>query len=469
MPLPSLAGLRLGPPTGPIARYGNEVLESPSPEESGGKRAKGPDGLTVKIVKYDTTDEKDAFCPISHHTFVPGEWVYKTPDGRVYDPWSVLKLWNQQEAEQKFRASFWNLYTNRNDIPRSEYEKLSYWEEDHKESGRAKSPEDSPFDITKYRHKPPAGARQPSVPAQERVDSMELQRRLGSENGVGFRELADMGTRSDNLPWFYRSLIEHAQSVVRDSRLSEMWHNTPQQLTYFGPCTGVPVTWTWSDLSKTVEMNVKFAPNSALGRKLETMIQDSRGILWVQGEEYEISVSKFFLKRILSGAPRSPAGSVSDLWDRLSPEDYSVTLTRASLDFYELKVKVSTKFMAAFFPPDGSTVPQLETSEFATPEDPEWTWPPNLTVGPLDTSGEGFFDGFATIIAQTSSALHDFVKMIELSNSNQRYLPLRWSSSIVNSLNMRTVALDNTRLLSTGEIQGEAQFFYAIANRGRRG
>lgn len=468
MALPSLAGLSLGPPTGPIARYGNEVLESPSPEESGGKRAKGPEGLTVKIVKYDTTDEKDAVCPISRHTFVPGEWVYKTPDGHVYDPWSVLKLWREQEVEEEGRDSFWNLYTNRNDIPRAEYVALSIWEVDHKESERPDSPEDSPFDITKYRHKPPSGARQPSVPAQERADSVELMLRLGDENGVEFRELANMRAGPGDLPRFYLPLIEHAQSQAQLSRLHEEWDGAPRQITYFGPCTGVPVTWTWSNRTDTVEMNAKFAPNSSLGRKLATMIQDYSGILWVQGGEYDISVSIFFLKKILNGATRSPAGSISDLWDRLSSEDYNVTLTRASPDFYELKVKVSTKFMAAFFPSDESTDPQPKTSGFDTPTDPKWTRPPNLTVGPLDTSGEVRFDGFATIIVRTSSALHEFVKKVELSNSNQIYLPLRWSSSSGNSLDMSTVALDNTKLLFGGEIHGEAQFFYAIINRGRR-
>ena len=469
MALPSLAGLSLGPPTGPIARYGKEVIESPSPEESGGKRAKGPEGLTVKIVKYDTTDERDAVCPISRRTFVPGEWVYKTPDGHVYDPWSVLKLWREQEVEEEGRDRFWNLYTNKNDISRAEYVALSIWEVDHKESERPDSPEDSSFDIAKYLHKPPAGARQPPVPEQVQDDSVGLLLRLGDENGISFRELANIRAGPGDLPWFYRKLIEHAQGQVQLSRLNEEWDGAPRQITYFGPCTGVPVTWKWRNEPDTVEMNAKFAPNSALGRRLATMIQDYSGVLWVQGGEHDIAVSIFFLKTILSGATRSPAGSIRDLWDRLSSEDYNVTLTLASPDFYELKVKVSTKFMAAFFPSDESTDPQPKTSGFDTPTDPKWMWPPNLTVGPLDTSGDDGFHGLATILVRTSRALHEFVKKVVLSNSNQIYLTLSTSSSHGGrGYHMSEVALDNTKLLFGGEIHSEAQFFYAVTDRGRR-
>ena len=87
--------------------------------------------------------------------------MYKTPEGRVYDPWSVLKLWVEQEAEVPNRDRFWNLYTNKNDIPRCEYLALATWEQTHKESERAESPPSTPFDVAKYVHKPPAGAREP--------------------------------------------------------------------------------------------------------------------------------------------------------------------------------------------------------------------------------------------------------------------------------------------------------------------
>ena len=44
--LPSLAG-RLGPPTGPMAQYGKQILGRLA-ETDGGKRRKGDDGLAVK-------------------------------------------------------------------------------------------------------------------------------------------------------------------------------------------------------------------------------------------------------------------------------------------------------------------------------------------------------------------------------------------------------------------------------------
>jgi len=151
--LPSLGALSLGPPTGPIAQYGQEVLE-PS------KRQKGDDGLTVSVVKWNADNEDQKRCLISLREFVPGEWVYKTPQGRPYDPWEMLKLWNAQEADRPNSQWFFNPSTNQYDIPRSEFVNdvdggLSGWEQTHKESERPPSPEASPMDLAKLVHQPP--------------------------------------------------------------------------------------------------------------------------------------------------------------------------------------------------------------------------------------------------------------------------------------------------------------------------
>ena len=151
--LPSLGALGLGPPTGPIAQYGEEVLEPP-------KRQKGDDGLTVSVVKWNADNEDQKRCLISLREFVPGEWVYKTPQGRPYDPWEMLKLWNAQEANRPNSQWFFNPSTNLYDIPRSEFVNdvdggLSGWEQTHKESERPSSPEASPMDLAKLVHQPP--------------------------------------------------------------------------------------------------------------------------------------------------------------------------------------------------------------------------------------------------------------------------------------------------------------------------
>ena len=153
MPLPSLAGLSLGPPTGPMAQFGVEVLEPPSD----GKRQKSDSGLTVNVVRWDASQEREKSCILSHHEFVPGEWVYKTPDGHPYDPWFLHRMWLKQEEEAPNRPWFWNLYTNKNDIPRYEYELLAEWvsQPGNDESTRPESPPTSPLDLAKLVHKPP--------------------------------------------------------------------------------------------------------------------------------------------------------------------------------------------------------------------------------------------------------------------------------------------------------------------------
>ena len=88
--LPSLAGLSLGPPTGPMARYGKEVFEPPSD----GKRQRGEGGLTVNISRWEPEDgsPKD---PFTQQPFIPGQWVYKTPT----EAFSTLKLVGETEPE----------------------------------------------------------------------------------------------------------------------------------------------------------------------------------------------------------------------------------------------------------------------------------------------------------------------------------------------------------------------------------
>ena len=154
--LPSLAGLRLGPPTGPMARFG-EVLEPPSPEADGGKRAKGNDGLTVSIVKWDPESEQEDHCPISLHKFALGEPVYKLPEPNKptpYDPWTIHKMWMQEDGSNDEDHLFYNPLTRAHDIPHREYAALSEWVNNHDESERIASPEPSPIRPDQVFHNP---------------------------------------------------------------------------------------------------------------------------------------------------------------------------------------------------------------------------------------------------------------------------------------------------------------------------
>ena len=144
MSLPSLARLslvNLGPPTGPMAQYG-EVLES-----GGKKRQKGDDALSISIVRWGVGNEPQQTCLLTLREFVPGEWVYKTPQGRPYDPWALLQLWIQQTADCPHTTRFFNPSTNQNDIPLPEFTMLAAWEHQHKESERPESPLASPLDV----------------------------------------------------------------------------------------------------------------------------------------------------------------------------------------------------------------------------------------------------------------------------------------------------------------------------------
>ena len=168
--LPSLTGLSLGPPTGPMARYGKEVFEPPSQ----GKRQRGASGLTVNISRWEPEEgnPKDLF---TRQPFIPGQWVYKTPTDvpgqphyetpTNYDPWMLEQYWAHQTPTwlsgppgapmQKYVKDPLGAV-----IPYAEYEALAQWVNDPNNK-KPESPPSTPFDPADYVHKPPAGAREP--------------------------------------------------------------------------------------------------------------------------------------------------------------------------------------------------------------------------------------------------------------------------------------------------------------------
>ena len=172
--LPSLAGLRLGPPTGPMAQYGKQILEPPSQETDGGKRRKGDDGLAVQVFRWVPGEEDNPICPITRLPFVPGQWVYKTPatppaNPINYDPYALNKYWASQTPVMGCLRD-----TNRNLIPISEWNDpvhgLAVWVNNNP---KAASPDLSPVRSDQVFRNPTVNGREFTQRAQPPVDPME--------------------------------------------------------------------------------------------------------------------------------------------------------------------------------------------------------------------------------------------------------------------------------------------------------
>ena len=172
--LPSLAGLRLGPPTGPMAQYGKQILEPPSQETDGGKRRKGDDGLAVQVFRWVAEDGDNPICPITQLPFVPGQWVYKTPaeppaNPINYDPYALDQYWASQTPVMGFLHD-----TNRNLIPISEWndpvDGLAVWVNNHP---KVASPDLSPIRPDQVFHNPIVNGAEFTQKEQPPVDEME--------------------------------------------------------------------------------------------------------------------------------------------------------------------------------------------------------------------------------------------------------------------------------------------------------
>ena len=155
MSLPSLGGLSLGPPTGPMAQYGKQILEPPS-QESGGKRQRGDGGLAVQVFQWVPEEGDNPICPITQQPFVPGQWVYKTPANPPakptnYDPYALDQYWAHQTPVAGFLHD-----TLRKPIPIAEWldpnTGLHAWVQAHPKPA---SPPATPVDLAQYVHKPP--------------------------------------------------------------------------------------------------------------------------------------------------------------------------------------------------------------------------------------------------------------------------------------------------------------------------
>lgn len=153
--LPGLRALSLGPPTGPMAQYGKQILEAPS-QETGGKRRKGNRGLAVDVFRWVPEEGDNPICPITQEPFVPGQWVYKTPPNPPanptnYDPYALDQFWAHQTPVMGFLKDIY-----RNPIPIAEWNDpingLAAWVQAHP---KPESPAASPFDAAQYVHKPP--------------------------------------------------------------------------------------------------------------------------------------------------------------------------------------------------------------------------------------------------------------------------------------------------------------------------
>ena len=238
MSLPSLAGLSLGPPTGPMAQFGKEVLEPPSSDGPVSKRTRGNDGLTVNIVKWDASNEEEQVCPISLRKFVPGEWVYKLPppfNPTPFDPWTIHRAWMEEDGSGDDDHRFTNpLTAEKNAIPRSEFEALSQWINEHEERERPASPEASPMDMAKLVFQNPRspGGTEHVQPPQPPVDPMEGM--LPVERMYSIDESID--PRVPNVRYRENLSYEEFQGIVR--RMSN--GNRPARVRSIGNMLG---TW----------------------------------------------------------------------------------------------------------------------------------------------------------------------------------------------------------------------------------
>ena len=126
---PSLAGLRLGPPTGPMAIAGiptypgdedDDRETNPNREQTAPRRGR-PSLPGLVVYKPEEGNPVD---PITQEPFTPGQMVYKTPeDGVNYDPHALYTLWSMNRAEGKATVDG----TTKKVLPESEFDGLSEW------------------------------------------------------------------------------------------------------------------------------------------------------------------------------------------------------------------------------------------------------------------------------------------------------------------------------------------------------
>lgn len=134
MPLPNLAGLGLGPSTGPMAVYG--IPTYPGDEDDGretnpraSKHRRGEAGRSLPGLVVYKPEEGNPLDPITQEPFVPGQMVYKTPHTPPvnYDPYALYTLWSMNHADGKATVDA----TNKKVLPESEFAGLSAWVQAH--------------------------------------------------------------------------------------------------------------------------------------------------------------------------------------------------------------------------------------------------------------------------------------------------------------------------------------------------
>ena len=187
MALPNLAGLSLGPPTGPMAVYGIPTYPGDEDDDretnpSASKQRRGAAGQSLPGLVVYKPEEDNPKDPFTQQPFIPGQWVYKTPTNvpgqphyntpTNYDPWMLEQYWAHQEPTWRPWPEDGPLQKYVKDplgalIPYAEYEALAQWVNDPNNK-KPESPPASPFNAAQYVHQPPM-----VQPPQPPVDPME--------------------------------------------------------------------------------------------------------------------------------------------------------------------------------------------------------------------------------------------------------------------------------------------------------
>ena len=354
MSLPSLAGLRLGPPTGPMAVYGIPTYPGDEDDDretnpSASKQRRGADGQSLPGLVVYKPEEGNPVDPITQEPFTPGQMVYKTPeDGVNYDPHALYILWSMNRAEGRATVDG----TTNKVLPESEFDGLSEWVQ---KNAKPPSPQPSPIrpdqvfknpivDGKEFvqREQPPVDPMEGMVPAERArlnprewrhlnyADIDDLVRVLRQSSVIDYFRIATI-LRSwlDALQWYYENQL--LQGSFSDLRWSS------------GSARGkVDISWI---------ITHNLLPGSAEG-VVERNYIHVRWSPWTQVVDDNSEFRAEMLGALLDGLnPKNSSGPVSDtLLSVISAQDFSCMIgpLGRSSDEFQATVKISPRLLAAF-------------------------------------------------------------------------------------------------------------------------
>ena len=452
MSLPSLAGLSLGPPTGPMAQYGKQILEPPS-QESGGKRQRGDGGLAVQVFQWVPEEGDNPICPITRQPFVPGQWVYKTPANPAnpeakptnYDPYALDQYWAHQTPVMGFLHD-----TLRNPIPVEEWNNpvngLAAWVQAHP---KPESPAESPFEAAQYVHKPPKNddgtdfvqRPQPDVDPMEGMLAAEPALDPSTWRNLSYEQFQDLvrvltGRRDDG-EFRMGNLLVNWLSTLRS------YYNWQEHLP-----AGEFSDLRWSSGFKNGEFEIdwnieQLIPSAGAERTAPGMVNEGhlvqRNHIVVTFRPWDLPTAYFAdfgeVRNAMIGALRdglNPHRAVSDgelarLIPAIHTSEFNVIVNvvpyNAGGNQYSVRMEISPRLLAAFrlgriglANVDYPTTAELVANHYGVPTGERCfvPYPPDWTMGEPDPSvGPGALRAsektWNSIVTRITSMLHNFM------------------------------------------------------------